>query len=298
VAASDDSEEDTCVRAPLFDRTSASSRAYAIVLTGAARGQTFPIDRGSFVIGRDPKADLVLTDDGISREHARITVVGNDLVVEDLDSTNGTWCNGERVSRRILVDGDKVGLGATTILKLSFHDPVEQALAEQLFEAARRDPLTKLFKRAYLMERLEGEVAFSRRHKVPLAVLFIDLDHFKAVNDNYGHPAGDAVLRDIASLLLRSVRPEDIAARYGGEEIVVVARRCDLFSGVELADALRLKISTARIVCGVNTLRVTASIGVAAMPSAGITDSASLLAAADRAVYRAKEHGRNMVMTP
>jgi two-component system cell cycle response regulator len=296
--ADGEDDEDTCVRLPVVEALATPSRAYAIVLTGAARGQTFAIDAGAFVIGRDPKADLVLTDDGISREHSRITVVGRDLVLEDLNSTNGTWCNGEKVSRRVLVDGDKVALGATTILKLSFHDAVEHALAERLFEAARRDALTRLFKRAYLMERLDGEVAFSRRHKVPLAVLFIDLDHFKAVNDNYGHPAGDAVLRAIGALILQTVRPEDIVARYGGEELVVLARSCDLLRALELAESLRAKISSTSIACGSASLRVTASIGVAAMPSPGITDRASLLAAADRAVYRAKEHGRNIVMTP
>src|SRR6185436_1818600 len=178
--------------------------------------------------GRGQKAHIRLFDDGISREHAQILIEGNQIILQDLGSTNGTFCNGLKVDRRELVDGDKILVGSTTILKFTYHDNLDEMFQRQMYESALRDGLTKAFNKKYFTDRLESEYTYSIRHGSPVALILFDLDHFKQVNDTYGHPAGDMVLADLSTLMVTSLRAEDVFARYGGEEFAVICRGSDL----------------------------------------------------------------------
>jgi two-component system cell cycle response regulator len=295
-----DSDDDTDTRVSAVVQVRAATvprdRAYLVVLAGMSRGEMFKLDDARSVIGRSPLAQIRLSDDGVSREHSAISLAGDKVILDDLGSTNGTYCNGVRITSRELVDGDKIMIGSTTILKFTYHDQLDEAFQQQMYESALRDSLTKVFNRKHFNDLLSKEFAFALRHAAPLALLFVDLDHFKKVNDTHGHPAGDYVLSEVSGVLAGAIRSEDVLARFGGEEFCVLCRGTERVGAVELGERLRREIAERRYVYGGKIIPVTISVGVALMPDPAMTQPASLLAAADKALYEAKRAGRNRIV--
>jgi diguanylate cyclase (GGDEF)-like protein len=171
----------------------------------------------------------------------------------------------------------------------------EQRLA--LTEAERRaqtDPLTGVLNRRSLIERLEAAGVRARARGLPIAVLFIDLDHFKGINDSYGHAAGDACLRAIIGPIQSELRQSDVIGRYGGEEFVVILSSADTAAAQPIAERIRLRVEEVAVDGYGEPIRITCSIGIAASDSEGLWGE-SLIARADEAVYAAKRLGRNQV---
>lgn len=161
---------------------------------------------------------------------------------------------------------------------------------------AQTDPLTQLVNRRALTIRLVSEMERVRRYNAPLALLLLDLDHFKLVNDTYGHLAGDDVLFGVATLLQRAVRSVDTVARYGGEEFVIVLPETGKQGALSFAERIREKLATNRFaIAGGEEIHITGSIGVATYPAQGLDSVEDLFRAADTALYRAKGGGRNLV---
>ena len=171
-----------------------------------------------------------------------------------------------------------------------------QLLQVQLREQAIRDSLTGLFNRHSLNEFFDREIRLAARHDRPITVVMGDLDHFKSINDTYGHLAGDEVLRVFGDLLKRSYRASDIHCRYGGEEFLIVLPDMTNDCACERTEQLRAKIQITPVVFGPSVIHFTASFGVATFPQHSETCDA-LIAAADRALYAAKNGGRNRVKT-
>lgn len=247
------------------------------------------------IVGRGEDCGLRLDDAAISRRHARIFRSGNDWLVEDLHSQNGTFVDAERLhAPRVLHDGARLQVGRGTVFRVSLQDALEHDASRRLHESSLTDPLTGLYNRRHLDRRLAEELAFVRRHRTALTLMLLDVDHFKRVNDQYGHLAGDAVLRVLAKLIQTTVRTEDLVARYGGEEIAIVARGIDRVAAYMFAERLRKRIAMIEMPWGGEALRVTASIGVAVVEGTrevpGVQDFVGL---ADEALYSAKENGRN-----
>lgn len=169
-----------------------------------------------------------------------------------------------------------------------------QELQDQLRDQAVRDPLTGLLNRRYLAETMPRELARATREGRPLALLMIDVDHFKQVNDALGHAAGDQVLRALGGLLRAMTRASDVACRWGGEEFVVVLPGAPADAGARRAEDMRLAFQTLAFPDQASRAHSTFSVGLAVFPAHGDTPEA-LLEAADRALYRAKEGGRNCV---
>ncbi|MBW4935122.1 sensor domain-containing diguanylate cyclase [Marinobacter sp. F4206] len=170
-----------------------------------------------------------------------------------------------------------------------------KALENELSELATRDPLTGLLNRRELTRLMEEELERAKRYQRTMALLWIDFDHFKDVNDTYGHAAGDSVLKAVSRLLLDSVRAVDSVGRFGGEEFVIVLPEMEVAEARETADRLRRQVGSLPQPLGDGrTVPLTISVGVAVYPSHGLT-AAALCAAADKAMYRAKERGRNCV---
>jgi diguanylate cyclase (GGDEF)-like protein len=270
--------------------------AYLVVIAGPSFGEMYKLKSDRVVLGRGDKTDVRIVDDGVSREHAAVQREGGKIVLVDLGSTNGTFCNGARVpqkSRVDLVDGDKISIGASTILKFTYQDHIDEHYQKQLFESALRDGLTSTFNRRYFLDRLHGELRFAVRHAKPIALLFVDIDHFKKVNDTYGHQAGDQVLAAVARIMMTTVRAEDVLARYGGEEFAIICREIELEGAETLAKRLVAAVAAKPLEFGGQQIPVTISVGAAV--DHGRSEAQALIAAADAAMYEAKRTGRNRV---
>jgi diguanylate cyclase (GGDEF)-like protein len=269
--------------------------AYVVVLAGSSLGEMFKIENERTVMGRGDKVDIRLVDEGISREHAQLVREDAAIVLEDLGSTNGTFCNGVRVQRQPLSDGDKILLGSTTILKFSYHDKLDEMFQRQMSESALRDGLTKAFNKRYFSERLDTEYQYAVRNDAPLSLLFLDIDHFKKINDERGHQAGDYVLVELAALVTNALRNEDIFARYGGEEFAIISRGTEVDEAAAFAERLRRAVEEHEFVYDGHRIRVTISVGVARAPRAGVHAPNELIGVADETMYAAKRSGRNRV---
>ncbi|MGZ3473575.1 MAG: diguanylate cyclase, partial [Polyangiales bacterium] len=245
-----------------------------------------------------------LDSDGVSRKHARIVKQGEDFIVEDLGSTNGTWIEDESVKFRKLSDGDRVQVGTEVIVRFTCLDDMEAQLQQQLYESAVRDPLTRAYNRKHFVERLRSEIGHALRHRGNLSLILLDIDHFKHVNDTWGHPAGDAVLRAISAAIQKAIRVEDVFARIGGEEFALVARGIDAQNGVLFAERLRRGIERLVIPWQNTTLPITSSFGVATLTemysgeAPKSLDGDILVARADQRLYQSKTGGRNRVTGP
>jgi diguanylate cyclase (GGDEF)-like protein len=271
-------------------------RAYLIVLAGSNVGEMYRVEEGETFLGRGQSSTIRLTDDGISRKHARLVQCGGEVTIEDLKSSNGTIVNGAPVTTQTLKDGDKIRIGSTTILKFTYNDQLDESFQQQMYEAALRDGLTKAFNKKYFLDRLETEIAYARRHQSHLSLLMFDVDHFKKVNDTFGHLAGDYVLAKLAKVASAAVRAEDIFARYGGEEFGVICRGVPLTSAGVLAERLRSTVEATGFDHEGQRMPVTISVGVAGHPECPVETVQQLIAAADQALYEAKRAGRNRVV--
>lgn len=271
-------------------------RAYLIVLQGSNVGEMHEIERGEMVLGRGQTASVRLNDEGVSRKHARVIRSGDNYIIEDLNSSNGTLVNGTSVTQRILEDGDKISLGSITILKFTYHDHLDVDFQQRMLDAALRDGLTKAFNKRYFIGRLETELAYAKRHVTPLSLVMFDVDHFKRVNDTYGHLAGDYVLMRISKVTQNTVRTEDVFARYGGEEFAVLCRGVNLSNAGILGERLRSAMELSTFEHEGTRMPITISVGVAAFPELQIETPEQLIGAADEALYQAKRTGRNRVL--
>jgi two-component system, cell cycle response regulator len=288
-------EQTRLFEAPKAPAGGKRDRAYLVVLAGASVGEMYKVEGDKVIIGRGQKAQIRLFDDGISREHAQIVIEGNQIFLQDLGSTNGTFCNGLKVDRRELVDGDKILVGSTTILKFTYHDNLDEMFQRQMYESALRDGLTKAFNKKYFTDRLESEFTFATRHASPLALVLFDIDHFKKVNDTHGHPAGDHVLFEISTLLSSALRAEDVFARYGGEEFAVICRGSDESQAQVVGERMRKAVEGHRFVYEGTLIPVTISVGIAVLPNAAVKDANDIVGFADQALYKSKNGGRNRV---
>src|SRR5450432_1694840 len=282
--------------APLAPEGGKRDRAYLVVLAGASVGEMYKVEGEKTIIGRGQRAQIRLLDDGISREHAQLVIIKDRVVLQDLGSTNGTYCNGLKVeANKELVDGDKILVGSTTILKFTYHDNLDEIFQKQMYESALRDGLTKAFNKKYFTDRLESEFTFSIRHVAPLALVLFDIDHFKKVNDTHGHQAGDHVLSEIATLLTAALRAEDVFARYGGEEFAVICRGSDLNQAQVVGERMRKAVEQKRFVYEGTHIPITISLGISGLPNPAVKDASDLVNLADKALYQSKHGGRNRV---
>ncbi len=276
----------------LSNETERKREATLLFLTGPERGQLYKLNDKETTIGRDPSCTITISDGSLSRSHAKWVEQDEEVWLEDLGSTNGTYCNGEQVKRVALNDGDRIQLGNNIIIKFSWQDSLESTFQEQLFNSANRDGLTGLFNKKYFEEHLYTEFAFARRHSSPLSLIMFDIDHFKSVNDTYGHLAGDEILRSLAHLIASMVRTEDLVARYGGEEFVVLLRG-DGASAYAMAERLRKAVENHAFSFYGESIPVTISLGVHALDDGNVSSPIDLVMKADEYLYRAKNAGRN-----
>lgn len=274
-------------------------RGVLVMLSGDRPGTMIVIGDGQdFVVGRTIEASHAIDDDSLSRRHARFFRLAGKYAIEDLKSTNGTFIDGKRLAEPVFLEpGQHIQLGKDTVVRFELQDDAVIEEQKRLYEATVRDKLTGVYNRHFLDERLASELSFAKRSGTPLSVLFVDADHFKKVNDTFGHAGGDAVLVALGKLLLATMRSEDVVARYGGEEFVLAIRGNSAASVLGLAERIREGVQALEVVHEDKKIPFTVSIGVAThQPEREFDDVAALLAVADGALYKAKEQGRNRVV--
>jgi len=293
VAPSTDDEETVFLRrARILEPILTAKEAYLVPIAGRGLRERYPLAKMETVIGRKPGVDLLLRDGRVSRRHCKILLSDKGPQIHDLGSTNGTFVNQAQVEKRYLQDGDLIRLGET-VIKFRYVDKLEAKREEELYRRATWDGLTGLHNRRYFLEVLEDELSRSRRHNLVASLLLIDVDHFKAINDKYGHSTGDLVLKEIASILGRSVRREDTLARYGGEEFILLAPQTEMEGARTLGGRLRGLVEKQPFVYE-GEFSVTISVGIATFPCHA-QGAEELIESADKALYKAKAGGRNLV---
>lgn len=265
------------------------------ILEGHQAGLILVLDGDELTLGRDPACDIVLDEIGVSRFHCAVRRSGNGWEVADLNSTNGTFVNDKQISRSDLYEEDTLMLGPECSLRFDRQPAEEVELARRLFEGARLDGLTRVFNRVTFFERLAQEISYSQRQHSTFGLLLFDIDHFKRINDTYGHPGGDAVLCQVAARARAMLRLEDTLGRYGGEEFAILLRNSGMPACLHVAERLRVEIGDRPFELeGQDPVTVTASIGVATWYDGLSQDG--LVAQADEHLYAAKQAGRNRVM--
>jgi len=268
-----------------------------MVMNGDQVGKVIQLETFSEIYaGRDVENDIPLDLSGLSRRHCMFFRKGNVAFVKDLDSTNGTFVNGKRITEAQLKDGDRVFLADVYASKFTYTDESDLIVNRMLFEKATKDALTGINNRTYFMENLKKEFAFHKRAELPLTLLFFDLDDFKKVNDTHGHACGDRALKTIAATVKNSIREEDFLARYGGEEFLIFMKNTSNTDGAQKADILRELISNAPVKCNDKTIFITASFGVATFTDNNVASADELLILADTRMYEAKQQGKNRVV--
>ncbi|MDX2036259.1 MAG: GGDEF domain-containing protein [Isosphaeraceae bacterium] len=283
-----------------FPAPTSPSPLYLIMLNGGIPGAMLQVSKQETRLGRASDNTLQLADSSISRYHALLETDDEGQVrLSDLESTNGTFVNGKRLPPHTpvpLKDGDRLQFGAEIVVKLVRPDPCEERFQREMFERTVRDSLTGLYNRAYFLSQV-GPLADRNAVKgMGLAVIMLDVDHFKRVNDQYGHPIGDAVLREVANVLRQSLRGDDLIARYGGEEFVAALPVATPDQAAERAERIRASLADRRIHVAGTRLRVTASLGLAFGSPTRPKTAAALISSADQGLYQAKNAGRNRVV--
>jgi diguanylate cyclase (GGDEF)-like protein len=270
-------------------------RAVLLRMDGVQAGQIIGMEHWPFTVGRHPTNSLRIDEDSISRSHARIVRSGDEYTVEDLGSRNGTFLAGKRVTRAKLDHDSWLQFGPRVSFRFSMTDVREERLLRKLYESSTRDALTGVYNRLHFEERLRAEVAYAIRHRTQASLLIIDLDHFKRVNDTYGHPAGDAVLKRACEACSRALRTEDVFARFGGEEFAVVLRGIDLKGAARLGERLRQAVAAEVVEHEGHQIKITLSAGAASIACCTTPSAEELISIADRRLYTAKQAGRNRV---
>lgn len=288
-------QTETNARAPISVRTTA--RPTLTVIAGVDAGRVVRIDDAEMVIGRASTCGLALPDPGVSRTHARLVREATGFIIEDLKSKNGTFVDGDPITRRPISYGETIQIGPHVLLRFDMLSSVEESLSRQLYESSMRDALTKAYNRRYLIERLMAEIAFAARHGTELSLVVFDFDHFKQVNDRFGHAGGDAVLQQGTARVLTALRAEDVLARIGGEEFAFLLRGIDGENAVACAERVRIALAGAPVMHGDTAIQATASFGVSTFSECVKPVACDqLFAAADRRLYEAKRLGRNRVV--
>jgi two-component system cell cycle response regulator len=287
---------ETQVATPNAYPSRGNSSAYLVHLypTGPGLGSRHGLNGADLLVGRDQDCHICLHDKSVSRHHARIQREHDGYFAIDLGSKNGTYVNDVPVSKSALEDGDYLRLGCS-IFRFLAGDNVESQYYEEIHRLTIVDALTGAYNKRYLLEYLDRELLRAIRHQRPMALIMLDIDHFKSINDQFGHLAGDLALREMAGCIRESIRQEEFFARYGGEEFVLVLPEETLEGAARAAERLRERVAAHSFLLDGQPHPITISLGVACrQESEGLTPL-ELIERADEKLYLAKQAGRNCV---
>jgi two-component system, cell cycle response regulator len=266
-----------------------------VVIYGMDLGRKFDLSKPQFTIGRSSKCDIQIDQESISRNHAVLVNDGKRVMVRDLGSTNGTYVNDTLVSGDYQVsNGDFIKIGRT-IFKFIGGGNIESEYHEEIYRLTTVDGLTQIFNKRYFTENVEREISRAHRYGRALTLTMFDIDNFKAINDSFGHLAGDHVLKQLASVVRTKIRREDVFARYGGEEFAILLPEVPLKAASSTAEKIRKLVEEHAFKFEDDLIPVTISLGCATLTK-DLQDTSALIKAADDRLYAAKHAGRNRVV--
>ncbi len=278
--------------------------ACLVVINGADLGKKYVLAQTSTVIGRSSKVDIQVDEDSISRSHAVVDNFGDAVIARDLESTNGTYVNDVPVREKKLNDGDQIKIGRT-IFKFLSGSNIEAQYHDEIYRLTTTDGLTQVYNKRYFIKEMEREMSRSLRYERMMSLVMCDIDHFKGINDTYGHLAGDHVLRQVAKRIMTHIRRDDIFARYGGEEFALLLPEISRAHGAKLAEKLRRLIEAEPFYFDNISITVTMSMGVADLgeymeavstsPDPEEINPFAFIKLSDDRLYEAKKTGRNRV---
>lgn len=280
-------------------------RPVLISLRGELLATPIPLERDNVTIGRALDADIRLNDSKASRLHAQIQIEREGpsgavrFRVKDLGSTNGTLVNGQVIREAYVNDGDKILIG-DHLFRFELLDEIDQEFQQQIHRLIGHDELTGLLTSKSFFTELRREAERAEEEGQPFCVLMMDLDHFKQVNDTYGHLVGSRTLQDLGVIIKAALRSGDVAARFGGEEFAAFLLDADYAQALVAAERVRRAVeshpfsATTSTGDSVQSFHITISIGIAAFPDDS-KDGVQLVEMADSALYRAKRSGRNTI---
>jgi diguanylate cyclase (GGDEF)-like protein len=279
-------------------------RPVLVSLRGELIATPIPLERDRVIIGRALEADIRLNDFKSSRLHAEIVGIVNrdsgkpEFRIKDLGSTNGTIVNGLHISESPLSNGDKILIG-DHLFRFDLLDEIDREFQRQIHRLLAHDDLTGLLTSKSFFTELRREAARSETENRPFCVLMMDVDHFKLVNDTYGHLTGNQVLEELGGIIIGALRSGDVAARFGGEEFAAFLLDAGYAQALVAAERVRRAVEQHQFTSlqtgpanGAEQFQITMSIGIAACPE-DAKDPIQLVELADSALYRAKSNGRN-----
>jgi two-component system cell cycle response regulator len=261
---------------------------------GPGLGSRHALTNSNLMIGRGNDCHVCLEDKSVSRHHCLVQREREGYFVTDLGSTNGTFINDLPVAENILENGDHLRVGCYLFRFLAGNN-VETQYYEEIHRLTIIDSLTGVHNKRYLLEYLDRELTRSVRHRRPVALIMLDIDHFKTINDQFGHLAGDLVLHGIAACVRDSIRKEELLARYGGEEFALVLPEESQDGAVLAAERIRGLVAHLSLQIEDKSLQVTISLGVACSRGNESLTPMELIRRADEKLYLAKREGRNCV---
>lgn len=303
VAMSNDSTVVTVIKSLPGANPKGTREACLVVINGVDLGKKYSLAQHSTLLGRSSKVDIQIDEDSISRNHAVIENNGDDIIVRDLNSTNGTYVNDSPIHQHRLRDGDQVKIGRT-IFKFLSGSNIEAAYHDEIYRLTTMDGLTGTYNKRHFLREMEREISRSARYTRELCLVMCDIDHFKSINDTYGHLAGDYVLRQVALRVMGHIRRDDIFARYGGEEFALLLPEVDKNQAMMTAEKLRRVIAKDPFFFDNVSIPITISMGVAQLDeyqdTSGLPDEQlngfGFIKLADDRLYQAKNSGRNCVV--
>jgi diguanylate cyclase (GGDEF)-like protein len=292
-----DQVNDTLVTRPARPVSTASRHACLVHIypTGVGMGCRYALGEEPLIIGRGTDCNIRIDDHSVSRRHARIQPSPEGYFAVDLRSTNGTFLNDQPANMSMLKDGDYLRVG-NCIYRFLAGGNVEAEYHEEIYRLTIIDALTDIHNKRYLLEFLDRELARSTRYGRPLALVMLDIDRFKAINEELGHLGGDATLRELAARLKASIRKEELFARYGGEEFAVVLPETERVGAIKLGERLRTLVEGQLFQYEDKKFQVTISLGVATTSGDQVPSPSELIRLADEKLYEAKHQGRNRVV--
>lgn len=279
-------------------------RPALVFLTGDLIASPIPLEREVVILGRELGADVRINDPKVSRRHAMILTSVDPVTqqtiyrLKDFGSRNGTLLNGERINEEVLHNGDKITIGEN-LLRFDLLDEIDREYQRHIHRLISHDDLTGLLSGRSFFSELRREAERAKNADQPFCVLMMDIDHFKKVNDTYGHLTGSKTLEEIGDCIIKCLRSGDAAARFGGEEFAAFLLDAEIGQAAVAAERIRAEIearefSVVRQGKPNDIHHVTISIGISSFPDDS-SDPIELVELADSALYRAKREGRNRV---